>query len=56
MVPVKHLKTLVYRNIQHAEARQREVPDNDQYSARYWDGYISALKSIVHVLPDDQDL
>jgi len=53
---MKLLKTLVYRNIQHAEQRQREVPENDQHSARYWDGYISALKSIVHVLPDDQDL
>ena len=52
---MKHLKTLVYRNIQHAEARKQEVPENDQYSARYWDGYISALKSIVHVLPDDME-
>lgn len=52
---MKRLKTLVYRNIQHAEARQQEVAENDQHSARYWDGYISALKSIVHVLPEDQD-
>ena len=55
MVPMKHLKTLVYRNIEHAEQRQKEVMHTDEYSSRYWDGYISALKSIVHVLPEDQD-
>jgi hypothetical protein len=55
MAPMKHLKTLVYRNIEHAEQRQKEVMYTDEYSSRYWDGYISALKSIVHVLPEDQD-
>lgn len=53
---MKLLKTLVHRNIQHAEQRQRELAEDDQHSYRYWDGYINALKSIVHVLPDDQDL
>ena len=52
---MKHLKTLVYRNIEHAEQRQKEVMHTDEYSYRYWDGYISALKSIVTVLPEDED-
>ena len=52
---MKNLKTLVYLNIQNAEARQQQVSQDDQNSVRYWDGYISALKSIVHVLPDDME-
>ena len=52
---MKNLKTLVYLNIQRAEARQKEVAKNDKDSVRYWDGYISALNSIVHILPDDED-
>ena len=52
---MKNLKTLVYRNIQNAEIRQKEAAENDKDSVRYWDGYISALKSIVHVLPDDME-
>ena len=55
MLLMKNLKTLVYLNIQNAEARQQEIPPDDQNSVRYWDGYISALKSIVNVLPDDED-
>ena len=52
---MKNLKTLVYSNIQNAEIRQKEAAENDKDSVRYWDGYISALKSIVHVLPDDME-
>ena len=52
---MKNLKTLVYRNIQNAEIRQKEAAENDKDSVRYWDGYISTLKSIVHVLPDDME-
>jgi hypothetical protein len=55
MGPVKRLKTLVSRNIQHAEERQKETINTDQHSYRYWDGYISALKSIVDLLPEDED-
>ena len=48
------LKSLVIRNIQHAKTRRSEVLENDISNVRYWDGYISALESIVHVLPEDQ--
>ena len=47
------LKSLVIRNIQHAKTRRSEVLENDISNGRYWDGYISALESIVHVLPED---
>ena len=47
------LKSLVIRNIQHAKTRRSEVLENDISNGRYWDGYISALESIVHVLPDE---
>jgi len=50
------LKSLVIRNIQHAKTRRSEVLENDISNIRYWDGYISALESIVHVLPDDEEL
>lgn len=51
---MRTLKTLVTRNIQHAKTRRSEVLENDISNTRYWDGYISALESIVHVLPEDQ--
>ena len=51
---MKFLKSLVNRNIQHAKTRRSEVLENDILNSRYWDGYISALESIVHVLPDDE--
>ena len=50
------LKSLVFRNIQHARTRRFEVLESDISTIRYWDGYISALESIVHVLPDDEEL
>jgi hypothetical protein len=50
------LKSLVFRNIQHARTRRSEVLQNDIPTIRYWDGYISALESIVHVLPEDEEL
>jgi hypothetical protein len=50
------LKSLVIRNIQHARTRRSEIIENDISNLRYWDGYISALESIVHVLPEDQEL
>jgi hypothetical protein len=50
------LKSLVTRNIQHARTRRSEILENDISTIRYWDGYISALESIVHVLPDDEEL
>ena len=49
------LKSLVFRNIQHARTRRSEVLENDTSTIRYWDGYISALESIVHVLPDEEE-
>jgi hypothetical protein len=49
------LKSLVFRNIQHAKTRRSEVLENDISTIRYWDGYISALESIVHVLPDEEE-
>jgi len=52
---MKFLKSLVNRNIQHAKIRRSEVLENDTLTVRYWDGYISALESIVHVLPEDEE-
>jgi hypothetical protein len=49
------LKSLVFRNIQHARTRRSEILENDISTIRYWDGYISALESIVHVLPEDTE-
>lgn len=49
------LKSLVIRNIQHAKSRRSDTLENDISNVRYWDGYISALESIVHVLPEDQE-
>jgi hypothetical protein len=50
-----HLKSLVKRNIELAQVRQNEVLNSDVASFRYWEGYINALESIVHVLPDDKE-
>jgi len=52
---MKFLKSLVNRNIQHAKARKQELVEGDIYSSRYWEGYISALESIIHVLPDEKE-
>ena len=52
---MKFLRSLVNRNIQHARTRRSEVLENDTSTIRYWDGYISALESIVHVLPDEEE-
>lgn len=48
-----HLKTLVKRNIDFAKIRQQECSTDDIASFRYWEGYINALESIVHVLPEE---
>lgn len=50
-----HLRSLVSRNIELARLRQSEVIDSDIASFRYWEGYINALESIVHVLPYDEE-
>jgi hypothetical protein len=50
-----HLRSLVKRNIELAQVRQNEVLNSDVASFRYWEGYINALESIVHVLPHDKD-
>lgn len=52
---MRHLKSLVKRNIQLAKTRQDETLDNDVASFRYWEGYINALESIVHVLPEEDE-
>ena len=49
------LKSLVFSNIQHAKRRRIEALENDILTIRYWDGYISALESIVYVLPDEEE-
>lgn len=50
-----HLKNLVYRNIQLAKVRQAEAKEFDVATFRYWEGYINALESIVHVLPQEEE-
>jgi hypothetical protein len=52
---VIHLKTLVKRNIELAKIRQEECSSDDIPSFRYWEGYINALESIVHVLPLEEE-
>ena len=52
---MKQLKTIVKRNIEHAQTRQNEVAPSDVAGFRYWEGYINALESIVHVLPEDEE-
>ncbi len=52
-----NLKQAVNTNINRANFRKQSLlnKDPDNISAiRYWDGYITALASIVSVLPDDQ--
>ena len=50
------LKENVIINIDKAQQRRnafvKKTP-NDISSIRYWDGYISALSSIVSLLPDE---
>lgn len=50
------LKENVFININKAQQRRsafvKKTP-NDIFSIRYWDGYISALSSIVSLLPDE---
>ena len=51
-----NLKQAVNININKANLRKHSLlnKDPDNISAiRYWDGYITALTSIVSVLPDD---
>ena len=52
-----NLKQAVNTNINRANFRKQYLlnkdPDNIS-TIRYWDGYITALASIVSVLPDDQ--
>ena len=54
---MNNLKQNVIINIDKAQQRRsafvKKTP-NDISSIRYWDGYITALASIVSVLPDDQ--
>ena len=50
------LKENVLISIENAQQRKsalvKKTP-NDISSIRYWDGYISALTSIVNLLPDE---
>jgi hypothetical protein len=52
---MKQLKAIVKRNIEHAQTRQNEVSPSDISGFRYWEGYINALESIVHVLPEQDE-
>jgi hypothetical protein len=52
---MRTLKTLVTRNIQLAKIRQAEAKEFDVATFRYWEGYINALESIVHVLPQEEE-
>ena len=53
---MNNLKQNVIINIDKAQQRRnafvKKTP-NDIFSIRYWDGYISALSSIVNLLPDE---
>lgn len=53
---MNNLKQNVIINIDKAQQRRnafvKKTP-NDISSIRYWDGYISALTSIVNLLPDE---
>lgn len=53
---MNHLATLVKRNIQLAKIRQAEAEEFDVATFRYWEGYINALESIVHVLPQEKEI
>lgn len=48
-----YLKSLVKRNIELAKVRQQEAIGSNHNAYHFWDGYLSALESIVHVLPED---
>ena len=50
------LKNLVKRNIELAKIRQDESKEFDIATFRYWEGYINALESIVHVLPQEEEI
>jgi hypothetical protein len=52
---VIRLKSLVSRNIELAKIRQQEAIDSNPNAYHFWDGYLSALESIVHVLPNDEE-
>jgi hypothetical protein len=52
---MKHLKSLVKRNIQIAKIRKEEAIESNHNAYHFWDGYISALESIVHVLPNEEE-
>lgn len=49
------LKSLVKRNIELAKIRQNEAIESNIPAYHFWDGYLSALESIVHVLPDNKE-
>lgn len=53
---MNHLATLVKRNIELARIRQAEAKEFDVATFRYWEGYINALESIVHVLPQEEEI
>jgi hypothetical protein len=53
---MNHLATLVKRNIELARIRQAEAKEFDVATSRYWEGYINALESIVHVLPQEEQI
>lgn len=52
---MKNLKPLVKRNIQIAKIRKDEALESNPNAYHFWDGYISALESIVHVLPNEEE-
>ena len=52
---MKYLKSLVKRNIELAKVRQEEAIESNHNAYHFWDGYLSALESIVHVLPDEEE-
>jgi hypothetical protein len=54
IIKICYSKTeLTYQEVKHQFIA--EVLENDTSTVRYWDGYISALESIVHVLPDEEE-
>jgi hypothetical protein len=50
-----HLKSIVKRNIELAKVRQQEAIESNPNAYHFWDGYLSALESIVYVLPDEEE-
>lgn len=52
-----NLRQIVNTNMDKANFRKQSLLNKDPKNIsaiRYWDGYITALMSIVSVLPDDQ--